>query len=202
GDGIRDFHVTGVQTCALPIWAAATPPAPGVRGACAPWSRGTIVENESQGQTGLARHCSPATGGPRRGGCRGPGARRAAGRSVHQELGEMEQWKESVGRLPTEWLENYVAALEAGRVQKHPQARCVTGGGECCMVGALAGAASAEAFAGSPLWRLFLGSELETLSRRFEAARLTGQEFYEEALMVLAARAAGAAEAVEAPAAA
>src|SRR5690606_40928322 len=21
-DGIRDFHVTGVQTCALPIWAA------------------------------------------------------------------------------------------------------------------------------------------------------------------------------------
>src|SRR5690606_39529594 len=28
-DGIRDFHVTGVQTCALPIsvaWSAATPP--------------------------------------------------------------------------------------------------------------------------------------------------------------------------------
>src|SRR5690606_41050763 len=23
-DGIRDFHVTGVQTCALPIWLAAT----------------------------------------------------------------------------------------------------------------------------------------------------------------------------------
>jgi len=49
---------------------------------------------------------------------------------------------------------------------------------------------------------MFLGSDLETLSRRFEAARLTGQEFYEEALMVLAARAAGAAEAVEVPAAA
>src|SRR5690606_40849525 len=23
-DGIRDFHVTGVQTCALPIWSATT----------------------------------------------------------------------------------------------------------------------------------------------------------------------------------
>src|SRR5690606_40932437 len=27
-DGIRDFHVTGVQTCALPIWAAPPRPAP------------------------------------------------------------------------------------------------------------------------------------------------------------------------------
>src|SRR5690606_40519885 len=25
-DGIRDFHVTGVQTCALPIWGPATGP--------------------------------------------------------------------------------------------------------------------------------------------------------------------------------
>src|SRR5690606_40553430 len=25
-DGIRDFHVTGVQTCALPIWGAASDP--------------------------------------------------------------------------------------------------------------------------------------------------------------------------------
>src|SRR5207302_3389182 len=29
-DGIRDFHVTGVQTCALPIWPLQPPPlAPG-----------------------------------------------------------------------------------------------------------------------------------------------------------------------------
>src|SRR5690606_41005406 len=27
-DGIRDFHVTGVQTCALPIWPAHHPPHP------------------------------------------------------------------------------------------------------------------------------------------------------------------------------
>jgi len=114
----------------------------------------------------------------------------------------MEQLKDIVGRLPTEWLENYVAAFEEGRVQKHPQARFVNDRGECCIVGALAGAASAQAFAGSALWRAFLGSDLETLSRRFEAARLTGQQFYEEALMVLAARkAAREAEAAEAPAA-
>src|SRR5690606_32150671 len=25
-DGIRDFHVTGVQTCALPIWGTVCPP--------------------------------------------------------------------------------------------------------------------------------------------------------------------------------
>src|SRR5690606_40313814 len=29
-DGIRDFHVTGVQTCALPIWSV-----PGPRAVCA-----------------------------------------------------------------------------------------------------------------------------------------------------------------------
>src|SRR6266511_2663533 len=28
-DGIRDFHVTGVQTCALPIWSAGTAASPG-----------------------------------------------------------------------------------------------------------------------------------------------------------------------------
>src|SRR5207302_6447206 len=28
-DGIRDFHVTGVQTCALPIWAEAPAPREG-----------------------------------------------------------------------------------------------------------------------------------------------------------------------------
>src|SRR5690606_40989643 len=32
-DGIRDFHVTGVQTCALPIWAR-----PGAPGVPWPWS--------------------------------------------------------------------------------------------------------------------------------------------------------------------
>src|SRR5690606_40591997 len=29
-DGIRDFHVTGVQTCALPIYVAGLPPASGL----------------------------------------------------------------------------------------------------------------------------------------------------------------------------
>src|SRR5690606_39637013 len=30
-DGIRDFHVTGVQTCALPIWMRSTQVLPSVR---------------------------------------------------------------------------------------------------------------------------------------------------------------------------
>src|SRR5690606_39662524 len=34
-DGIRDFHVTGVQTCALPIWPSPAAAASGSRGSCA-----------------------------------------------------------------------------------------------------------------------------------------------------------------------
>src|SRR5690606_39600457 len=41
GDGIRDFHVTGVQTCALPIWQWV--PADGQR-----WT--TLDELAAQGQ--------------------------------------------------------------------------------------------------------------------------------------------------------
>src|SRR5690606_40979238 len=37
--GIRDFHVTGVQTCALPIWA------------CCPWRILTLVEQFVAGGT-------------------------------------------------------------------------------------------------------------------------------------------------------
>src|SRR3990167_2492553 len=39
-DGIRDLTVTGVQTCALPIWRAGRGwPRAGRRGARAPWTR-------------------------------------------------------------------------------------------------------------------------------------------------------------------
>src|SRR5690606_40694534 len=39
-DGIRDFHVTGVQTCALPIWpSGARDPARSTRGRAAPARR-------------------------------------------------------------------------------------------------------------------------------------------------------------------
>ncbi|HEX7051286.1 MAG TPA: hypothetical protein VF188_13855 [Longimicrobiales bacterium] len=95
---------------------------------------------------------------------------------------------ELVERLPTAWLENYVAAFEAGRVQPHPQARFVNARGECCLVAALAGATSAEALVRSEVWDRFLGSALEELSRRFESCRLTGRAFYEEAVLALAAR--------------
>ncbi len=92
--------------------------------------------------------------------------------------------------LPSTWIENFVAAFEAGRVQKHPQARFVNGYGECCLVGALAGARSAADMVLSPVWHAFPGTALEELSRRFEARLVSGQEFYEEALLVLAARGA------------
>jgi len=104
----------------------------------------------------------------------------------------MLQLSELVARLPTRWLENYVAAFEAGRVQRHPQARFVNAAGECCLVAALAGVRAAAELVSTPVWDRFLGSELEELSRRFEARRVTPQAFYEEALLVLAARRAGA----------
>jgi hypothetical protein len=86
--------------------------------------------------------------------------------------------------LPTAWLGTYIRMFEAGRVQKHPHARFVDARGECCIVAALAGAATAADVVESPVWSCFRGSELEELSRRFEAGRLTGQEFYEECLLV------------------
>jgi hypothetical protein len=95
---------------------------------------------------------------------------------------------ELVERLPTAWLENYVRTFEAGRVQKHPQARFVNARSECCLVGSLAGARSNEEFVRSELWRRFLGTELEQISRLFESGWVTGQEFYEEVLLALAAR--------------
>jgi hypothetical protein len=80
--------------------------------------------------------------------------------------------------LPTPWIENFVAAFEAGRVQKYPHARFVNRYGECCVVGALADARSAADMVRSPLWAAFNGSVLEELSRRFEARTLTSQDFY------------------------
>src|SRR5690606_40367896 len=61
-DGIRDFHVTGVQTCALPIYSG--PPRAARAG--------------EKGKAGAApRAAAPAgTAGPRRAPRRWPGARR------------------------------------------------------------------------------------------------------------------------------
>src|SRR5690625_7381570 len=44
-DGIRDGHVTGVQTCALPISVA--PPTPGPRPPCWEWPRPGRVSSAS-----------------------------------------------------------------------------------------------------------------------------------------------------------
>jgi hypothetical protein len=98
--------------------------------------------------------------------------------------------------MPTDRLQMYVSVFEAGRVQAWPQARFVNEAGECCIVGALAGARTSAEFASLPLYAGFRGGVLEELSRRFEARSLTGQDFYEECLLVLAARAAQPAAAV------
>ena len=99
-------------------------------------------------------------------------------RPIHQLIDE----------LPSRWIERFVASFEAGRVQKHPHARFVNAQGECCLVGALAGARTSAEFARSELAGRFLGTALEALSRGFEARRFTAQEVYEEALLVLASR--------------
>lgn len=93
--------------------------------------------------------------------------------------------------LPTEWLVNYTRAFEAGRIQKRPEASFVNERGECCVVGGLAGAYSASDVVRSPVWAWFLGSELEEISRRFEAGILPGHLFYDEVVLELAARASG-----------
>ncbi|MGH7129545.1 MAG: hypothetical protein ACREIV_13330, partial [Planctomycetaceae bacterium] len=99
-----------------------------------------------------------------------------------------------IQKLPTDWVENFISTFEAGRLQKHPQARFVNARGECCLVGALAGARSTADFARSAQAAGFVGTALETLSRGFETRRLTGQQFYEEALLVVAARRTSAME--------
>ncbi|MFW6080067.1 MAG: hypothetical protein ACODAE_10625 [Gemmatimonadota bacterium] len=95
---------------------------------------------------------------------------------------------ELLGGLPTSWLENYVETFEAGRVQRHPRARFVTEKGECCLVAAMSASRSRADFVGSKQWTLLLGTELEELSRRFEARLLTAQQVYEEVLLELARR--------------
>lgn len=96
--------------------------------------------------------------------------------------------RELVEALPTQWLENYVATYEAGRVQRHPQTRFVNGRGECCVVAALAGVRDARELMATPVWSSFLGGPLEELSRRFEGRRLTGASFYDEAVLALVGR--------------
>jgi hypothetical protein len=90
--------------------------------------------------------------------------------------------------LTTAWIQNFIATFEEGRVQKHPEARFVNARGECCLVAALAGARSVADVVRSPVWRAFLNSPLEELSRGFEARRWTGQEFYEASLLALVER--------------
>ena len=99
-----------------------------------------------------------------------------------------------IAELPSTWVRTYNRMFEAGRVQKHPQTRFVNARAECCLVAALVGAETAGDVVRSAAWRQFRGGVLEELSRRFEARHLSGQQFYEECLLALAARATAPAE--------
>src|SRR5690606_39833789 len=50
-DGIRDFHVNGVQTCALPIWAR-----PLHRFSVRGFTAGLPIEGRAWGRRGTRRH--------------------------------------------------------------------------------------------------------------------------------------------------
>src|SRR5437764_11167171 len=65
-DGIRDTSVTGVQTCALPIWTPAGPgPAPAAgRAAIGIASVNSPVGGEGRGR--VVRHAAPVGGPPAR----------------------------------------------------------------------------------------------------------------------------------------
>jgi hypothetical protein len=102
-----------------------------------------------------------------------------------------------IADLPTPWVRTYIRTFESGRVQKRPQTRFVNARSECCLVAALMGAETAGDVVRSEAWAQFRGSVLEELSRRFESRCLTGQEFYEECVLAIAARSA---EAIERPA--
>src|SRR5688572_32350458 len=63
-DGIRDLTVTGVQTCALPIWPAdARVPAAGYRGKCfrPAWARSTGGNAPLSSAQLAARPCEAAS---------------------------------------------------------------------------------------------------------------------------------------------
>src|SRR5690606_24180722 len=105
-DGIRDFHVTGVQTCALPIFvqlvsSCLSPPGagPAARGfvpaagsrACAPYARGARtapLPGKSGSRTSVAERARPMetieTGTPTRRSMPSTYALAAAGRSSHR----------------------------------------------------------------------------------------------------------------------
>src|SRR5690606_40212812 len=61
-DGIRDFHVTGVQTCALPIWARKLRRSPSCR--ASPSRRSTSRQPNRSGKTTVTRRAFSRTAAP------------------------------------------------------------------------------------------------------------------------------------------
>src|SRR5690348_17970158 len=91
-DGIRDGRVTGVQTCALPIWAAGHDLVPRRRAAL-PLAGQPLVPSVPRRSAGAVRF-----GGHRRGRPRAGGAGQAAGRSEERRVGKECRWRWAAGR--------------------------------------------------------------------------------------------------------
>src|SRR5690606_40653910 len=75
--GIRDFHVTGVQTCALPIWRG--------RGTIWATSPRPLAPGASARVTGSFRSTAGTASGAR---CTSPRTYRISGRSEERRVGE------------------------------------------------------------------------------------------------------------------
>src|SRR5690606_39671159 len=85
-DGIRDFHVTGVQTCALPIYRAPALRALAARRVHRARPLGPALGRAGQGRTGPVAHRARPRPGAARSGL-GP-ARSGAARSEERRVGK------------------------------------------------------------------------------------------------------------------
>src|SRR5690349_23604718 len=79
-DGIRDLYVTGVQTCALPIWSGAAPRTPPRSGRRTPRD-----DRSGQAPAAAARQACATTRGPA---ASYPGGVWHAGRSEERRVGK------------------------------------------------------------------------------------------------------------------
>src|SRR5690606_40727557 len=81
-DGIRDFHVTGVQTCALPISAAASAPS------LCTWRIGRSMPKYSNSLAGVRTGCPWSPKFTRTSALSSMRITRACGRSEERRVGE------------------------------------------------------------------------------------------------------------------
>src|SRR5215467_9753788 len=148
-DGIRDYKVTGVQTCALPILSndAGTWQDDGVREA-APADIPALHEIAGQGHTdsGFYRTAAfPPSCAMR---CIAPGSRRVAqlcGRRFGGRTGLTADW---VHLLPSEWRRQRPDSPHGGGQRDQEPGRCQTTRALCALL--VSGAGGSECHGGDP----------------------------------------------------